>query len=288
MAFTLEQLLNHSTGLVSLPAVAMRLNQMVDDPNATVIDIGHLISQDPALTIRLLKLANSPFYGLTHEIDTISRAVTVIGIKPIRDLVLATEVTRVFDEMLNEVVSMEAFWRHSIYCGLAARMLAGHCLVRKGEFLFICGLLHDIGRLLIYKHQPKAAHEAFLLGLQRRVDMSPTEAEKAILGYDHADVGGGLAQRWQLPQSLQSCILYHHNPAAAGEFQTEASIVHIANTIAHMAELDTRDERDVPPIQPQAWERIQLTAAVLPEIIEKAQQQVVEVESLLLRDGEVF
>lgn len=282
MSLSLEQLVDHATGMVSLPAVAVRLNEMVDDPGSSAADIGRLISQDPALSMRLLKLANGPLYGLSSEVDTISRAVMVIGTSQIRDLVLATSVSRAFQGVPNDLMSMEDFWRHSIYCGIAARLIHGDLDQRRGESIFIAGLLHDIGRLLIFNREPDEAHEAFLLGLQREDGSEPLYCEREVLGHDHAQVGGELAARWKLPGKLQACIRYHHEPEAATEHEVEVAIVHIANTVAHMAELDTRDPRDAPPVHPEAWKRTGLTPDALPSVIHRAQLQVVEVESLLL------
>ncbi|MCG5535504.1 HDOD domain-containing protein [Ectothiorhodospira mobilis] len=282
MSLTIEQMVDQATGLVSLPAVAVRLNAMVEDPEATVADIGRLISQDPALTIRLLQVANSPFYGLSHRVDTISRAVNVIGIRQIRDLVLATTVAKAFEGIPNELMSMEDFWRHSIYCGLVARLLAEDTGLRETESVFIGGLLHDIGRLLIFNREPHEAHQAFLLGIAKGGGMPPQRAEREVLGYDHAQVGGALAGHWNLPDNLIHCIRYHHEPMATPEYAQEVALVHIANTVAHMAELDTRDPEDAPPIEPGVWERAGLEPSILRSLIERAQQQVVEVEALIL------
>ncbi|SFM24533.1 HDIG domain-containing protein [Ectothiorhodospira mobilis] len=282
MSLTIEQMVDQATGLVSLPAVAVRLNAMVEDPEATVADIGRLISQDPALTIRLLQVANSPFYGLSHRVDTISRAVNVIGIRQIRDLVLATTVAKAFEGIPNELMSMEDFWRHSIYCGLVARLLAEDTGLRETESVFIGGLLHDIGRLLIFNREPHEAHQAFLLGIAKGGGMPPQRAEREVLGYDHAQVGGALAGHWNLPDNLIHCIRYHHEPMATPEYAQEVALVHIANTVAHMAELDTRDPEDAPPIELGVWERAGLEPSILRSLIERAQQQVVEVEALIL------
>ncbi|ACL71756.1 metal dependent phosphohydrolase [Thioalkalivibrio sulfidiphilus HL-EbGr7] len=282
MSLTLDQLIEQTEGLMSLPAITMRLNEMVDDPKASATDIANLISQDPSLTLRLLKLANSPLYGFSSRVDTISRAVTVIGAGRIRELVIASTVPRAFDAVESPLLSLEDFWRHSIYCGLAARLLAEQVMPKRAETVFIAGLLHDVGRLLIFNREPDEAHEAFLLALQQAGELGPQSAERQVLGYDHADVGGELAARWKLPVSLQECIRYHHRPAEAREFPQEVALVHMANSVAHMAELDTRDERDAPPVDPVAFERTGLNAAALRSVVDQAQQQVVEAEALLL------
>ncbi|SEP88186.1 HDIG domain-containing protein [Ectothiorhodospira magna] len=285
MSLSIEQLVNESAGLVSLPAVTVRLNAMVKDPASKASDIGRLISQDPALTIRLLQLANSPFYGLSHRIDTITRAVTVIGMEQTRDLVLATTVGQAFDDIPNELMSMEAFWRHSIYCGLIARLLADDLRLPHSESMFVAGLLHDIGRLLIFNREPGEAHAAFLLSLQNLNTLPPHQAERTVLGYDHAQVGGALAAHLSLPEKLQDCIRHHHEPLSPTEYPVEVAVVHIANTVAHMAELDTQDPFDAPPVHPEIWTRMALSSETIRNLIERAQQQVVEVESLLLHES---
>ncbi|OOG28734.1 phosphohydrolase [Thioalkalivibrio denitrificans] len=282
MSLPLDELLEQTSGLVSLPAIAIRLNELVEDPDAGAADIAALVSQDPSLTLRLLKLANSPLYGFSRTVDTITRAVTVIGAGRIRDLVIATTVPRAFDAVDSPLLSLEEFWRHSIYCGLAARLLAEEVLPARSETVFVAGLLHDVGRLLIFNREPDEAHEAFLLALQKASELGPQAAERQVLGYDHAEVGGELALRWKLPASLQECIRYHHDPRGAREFPVEAALVHIANSVAHMAELDTRDQRDVPPVEPEAYELTGLRPEHLGPVVERAQLQVVEVESALL------
>lgn len=282
MSLPLNQLIEQTSGLVSLPAVAIRLNELVEDPSAGSDDIARVVSQDPSLAMRLLKLANSPLYGLSRTVDTIPRAVTVIGVGRIRDLVIASTVPRAFHAVGNPLMSLEDFWRHSIYCGLAARLLAEAALPGRGETLFVAGLLHDIGRLLIFNREPDEAHRAFLLALQEAAELGPQDAERQVLGYDHAEVGGELAARWKLPPNLQECIRCHHRPADAGTFRIETALVHIANSVAHMAELDTRDERDVPPVHAEAFELTGVRPEQLGEVAERSQHQVVEVESLLL------
>ncbi|WP_018954969.1 HDOD domain-containing protein [Thioalkalivibrio sulfidiphilus] len=282
MSLTLDELLEQTEGLVSLPAIAVRLNELVEDPKSSTADIASLISQDPSLTLRLLKLANSPLYGFSTSVDTITRAVTVIGAGRIRDLVIATTVPKAFDGVENPLLSLEDFWRHSIYCGLAARLMAEQVMPKRAETVFIAGLLHDIGRLLIFNREPDEAHQAFLLALQKSSELGPQSAEREVLGYDHAEVGGELAARWKLPVSLQECIRWHHRPGDARDYPMEVALVHMANSVAHMAELDTRDARDVPPIEDIAFERTGLTRASLGPVVEQAQQQVVETEALIL------
>ena len=281
MVPTLDQLIAQAGGLLSLPGVVVRLNRLLDDPNTGASEIAAVIGKDPALTIRVLRVANSAFYGFSSKVDSLQRAVTVIGPEQVRDLVLASAMAHKFEGIPNNLMSMEVFWRHSLYCGLAARMLAEQVVPEHAETVFIGGLLHDIGRLLVFNRLPEESHRAFLLTIDRGGATPPQVAEREVMGFDHAQVGGALAECWHLPSLLTECIRHHHEPGAAQRHPVEAAVVHIANTVAHMAELDSRDLDDAPPIDPVAWARTGLDQGVMPGLVDRAEQSIVEVEGAL-------
>lgn len=281
MVMNIHELVSDVVKLLSLPEVCIRVNEMVDDPNVSVTEIGKVVNQDPALTARILKIANSPLYGFAMEIDTVSKAVTVLGTRQIRDLVLATVATRVFDGMSNELVTMENFWVHSIYCGLAAQLLAAECRKGRHESLFISGLLHDIGRLIIYNKIPGLAREALQLSLEGSEELEMHLAERKVIGFDHAQVGGELARSWKLPVNLQECIEFHHEPARAIQFPMETAIVHIANSVACMAELNTTNDGEIPMIEPISWEITGLSNDIIESVMQRSQAQIAEIKSML-------
>ncbi len=278
----LEKIINDVAPLVSLPAVCIRLNEMVDDPSCSAEDMGRVINQDVALTARLLRIANSPMYGFSTQIDTVTRAVTVLGTKQVRDISLATAAVKTFQGIPNTLVSMQSFWEHSIYCALCARTLAMDCLRRQREAVFVAGLLHDIGELVLYNREPELSRRALESCKDESAGMEIQDAERELFGFDHAEVGGGLAQRWSLPASLQECITYHHNPGWAKEHRVEAAIVHIANSIAILAVRDTTDLSHAPRIQPVAWELTGLEEEIIPAIIASAQAQISSTQALLM------
>ena len=269
--------------LVTLPDVFIRINQLVEDPDSTIDDIVKVVSQDPSFTVRLLRVANSPFYGFSTTIETVSRAVTLIGTSQIRNLALTTSVTHTFAGLPNELVSMDNFWHHSLYCALTARILSRRVGKCDAEALFTAGLLHDIGELVIFNRLPQQAKEALLLVLDSGDELPVYQAECQTMGFDHAQVGGELAQQWQLPPLLQDCIAFHHDIQQAQRCPRETAIVHIANALALMAEVDTLDPNDVPPIDPQAWEMTGLDAGeVIESTVREAQEEIVEAEKLFL------
>ena len=269
--------------LVSLPDVFVRINQLIEDPESTLDDIAKVVTQDPSFTIRLLRIANSPFYGFSSTIETVSRAVTLIGTNQVRNLALSTSVSKTFAGLPNALVSMDNFWHHSLYCALAARILAKRMRKSDPEAVFTAGLLHDIGELVIFNRMPAQAKLALELVLDSGDEIPVYEAERQIMGFDHAQVGGELARQWNLPPLLQDCIAFHHNIGQAQHCPRETAIVHIANNLALMAEVDTLDPEDVPPFDPQAWEITGLDPEEMVEsTIREAQEEIVEAEKLFL------
>ncbi len=282
---SVETLVRDVGELVSLPEVAVRINQMVDDPNVSANDIGKLIGQDPALTIRILRIANSPFYGFSSKIDTVSRAVAMLGSKQIRDLVLATSVAKAFDGLPNELVSMEHFWYHSLYCALLAQHLAAECdKPVQADVVFVAGLLHDIGDLVLFSKVPEQSYEALMYAVEGPEGVEIFDAEREIIGFDHAQVGAALARQWQLPEVLQECIAFHHEPAGARNFPVENAIVHIANSIAYLAEIDSSNLDDAPRIEALAWELTGLNTNVIPGVIEAAKSEIAEMQQVFFTE----
>lgn len=269
--------------LVTLPDVFIRISQLVDDPDSTLDDIAKVVSQDPSFTVRLLRVANSAFYGFASSIETVPRAVTLIGTSQVRNLALSTSVARTFAGLPNELVSMDNFWHHSLYCALAARLIAKRVSKSDPEALFTAGLLHDIGELVIFNRLPEEAKEALELVLDSGDEMPVYLAERQIMGLDHAQVGGELARQWNLPPLLLDCIACHHDIHKAQHCPRETAIVHIANVIALMAEVNTLDLADVEPIDPQAWGIIGLDAGeVIESTIREAQAEIAEAEKLFI------
>jgi len=269
-------------GLVTLPDVYLKINRLVDDPNTNSADIAKAVSQDPSFTVRLLRVANSSLYGFSSKIDSVPKAVTIIGTAQVRSLALSMSVASSFAGLPNELVSMDNFWRHSLLCALAARHLAREARRCDPDALFTAGLLHDIGELVIFNRLPDQAREALELVLDSQDEMPIFQAEHEVMGFDHAEVGGELARQWQLPPLLEECIAHHHAIANAKSHPRETALIHLANIIALMAEIDTLDPDDVPPIDPLAWELTGLNEDSVEPAMRAIQAEVVEVEKLFL------
>lgn len=270
------------SGLASPPDVYIKVFNLMESPTAAAEDMGLIISQDPSLTARLLKIVNSPMYSFSSKIDTVSRAVAVVGLRELYSLVVAVSAVKSFSAIPNDVVNMDTFWRHSIYCGVISRLLAKRCHVLHTERLFIAGLLHDIGSLVIYNRAPDIAKR--ILEIAEGDEEKLFNAELQEFGFSHAELGGELLKEWTLPESLQEAVAFHHQPAGAKGGKLEAAIVHIANVLANQSELGAFSEVKVLPaeIDDAAWAATGLDPETFDreEIIGEAGIQFVESASL--------
>ena len=280
MKADIDQLLVGVDGLVTLPQVFLRISRLVDDPGSSLSDIAKAVSQDPAFTVRMLRVANSPFYGFPSTIDTVDKAVSVIGTTQIRNLALSMSVASSFAGLPNDLVSMDNFWRHSLYCALIARNLARKMRGCDPSVVFTAGLLHDIGELILFNRLPEQAKESLLLVLDQADDLPIHQAEQQIIGFDHAEVGGRLASHWGLPALLVECIACHHAIDKAVRYPRETALVHLANILAQMAEVETLNLDDVPPVDPSAWAITGLDDGIVDLVVREANQEVAETRKL--------
>lgn len=268
--------------LVSLPEVCIRVNEMLEDPHVNAGDIGKVICQDTGLTARLLKIVNSAFYGFPSRIETVSRAVTVIGLRELRGLVLAASAVEAFSKIPNDVLNMVKFWRHSVYCGVVAQLLAERCHVLHSERLFVAGLLHDIGKLILSHRMPNEMRE--VISRMKLEDRQDYEIEKEIFGFDHTDVGGELLKVWQMPKTLAEAVQHHHNPQEADEAIMDVCLVHIANSMTIIAEQGLEMEGTSETISPYAWQTTNLGPEIMDDIFQDAGNLFSEaLESILPR-----
>lgn len=280
---TAEKWVAETADLSSPPEICATVFELLRSPTASARDFGEVISRDPNLTARLLRIVNSSLYGLTASVDTVSRAIAIIGNRELHSLMLAVSAVSSFANIANTLVNMDTFWRHSIYCGLLSRSLARRCRVLHPERLFVLGLLHDLGSLVIYRRAPQLA--VALLEQAQGNEEALYRAELAQLGFSHAELGGLLLRRWSLPELLQEAVQYHHNPGCAPNAAIEASIVHIGDILANHSELGAFCEQPVAELSvaPGAWQTIGLSEVEidLQELIGEAGLQFAETAEML-------
>jgi putative nucleotidyltransferase with HDIG domain len=277
-----DDLVRDISGLVTLPDVYLRINRLVEDPNSSSADIAKAVSQDASFTVKLLKLANSALYSFPAKVDTVAKAVTIIGTAQIRSLALSLSVASSFEGLPNDLVSMRNFWKHSLLCALAARHLGRMARRCDPDALFTAGLLHDIGELIIFNRLPEQAREALLAVVHSQQEIEVPEAETQTMGFDHATVGAALARQWNLPGLLQECIAWHHDPGQAEKHPREVALIHIANSLAQLAEVDSLDLGDAPAIAEVAWQATGLDQDAVEPAVRAAQQEFGEIEQIFL------
>lgn len=273
--------IGENTKLSTLPDIYGQLMDAIAKPSSSTYDIENVISKDTNLSARLLKIVNSAFYGYPSKIDTLSRAVNIIGTRQLSTLAMGINIITIFNKIPSGIINMKMFWKHSVLCGICARILAGYKNIQNTERMFTAGLLHDIGRLVCYNHLPKESLHAVLNAKSSRQMLYL--AERDIFNLDHAMIGGSLLNRWQMPQSLEDMVHYHHEPQKSKN-QMESSILHLADIMANAMGVGTSGERLIPPLHGDAWMRLGMTPNILALTIEQADYQLEDVFKVIYVD----
>lgn len=265
----------------TFPTIYAKIEELFKDPSTSAYEVGRVISGDQGLTVRLLKLVNSPFYGFPSKIDSVSRAITIIGFKQLRELVFATSIFSMFKDFGNNVLfEMENFWQHGLGCGLTSRVLAIYRREENPESYFAAGLLHDIGRLVLLESYPDQYREVFTIVKDENAMV--LEAEKDVFGFTHAAVGKELISAWNLPDSLKAAVGHHHDPQGRRGSSHYADIVHISDILMHACRIGFSGEKFIPPLSPEAWERVGLKKSILEPTFKKIFEQFEDAHSFFV------
>jgi len=274
------QLVKENVKLTSLPTIVFKIDKAINSPYTTNHDIAKIISGDPDLAARILRISNSAFLGYPTRIETVSQAVSVVGTQQLRDLIFASTVTTLFKKIPENTLTMESFWQHSIACGIVARLLAEVASYKNTERFFVTGLLHDIGRLLLLIAMPDVMQIVFKISeLEERCLF---DVEEEVMGFNHALVGGLLLREWQLPNRLCDAVCYHHAPNQAGQHRVDASLIHVSDIIVTGIGYGSSGEKYVPPLDDDVWQALSLSHLSLSELLETLDHQFKEAVSFVL------
>lgn len=272
-----------ATRLISLPGIYLQLKEVLDNSDFAMSDIEAVIDKDPAITVRLLRMVNSAYFGLAVEIATVSRAINLLGSQQIHELVLATSVSDTFHGMSNEVMDMRVFWRNSVYCAAVSRLLADSCNVLDSERLFVSGLLHDIGHLVMYQVIPDVCQQILVEAREHAVPVD--EMERNSIGFDYAMVGAYLMRHWNLPKSLQESTQFHLQPERADEFAFESAIIHIASKMTAAYANAQPLEQDLDNVSSTAWQVTGVDREQCSDLDQQARGQVESLISMIFPDN---
>ncbi len=230
------------SGLPTLPTVISKMIELVDNPRTNTATLAKLISHDQSLTARLLKLANSAYYGFAREISTVDTAIVVMGYSAVKEMGLSLSVFDAFKN-IGSITNFDInrYWEHSVAVGVAARFLARRYGVAEPGEMFVAGLLHDIGKMILLQYMQEDFNT--VIDTMNSENISYVEAEKKVLEITHGEIGYIIARRWHLPERIVSCIHCHHNPEGSQKYSHESAIIDLADFICHRVNLGNDDHR---------------------------------------------
>lgn len=263
--------------IATLPEVTMKIIQLVEDPDSTANDLNKIISNDPALGARILKVVNSAFYGLPGQIGSINRAIVLLGLNAVKNIAIAASLAKLFrgGKIANNFDARE-LWSHAISCATGTKLLAHHAGLGLPDEAFLAGLIHNIGIMVeIQARRPKFVQ--VMEKLEKEPQTTLREAEAEILGANHEQFGTALCKLWKFPQSFQYVTGFHHNPMELNDKnRTLTGLVHIADVLAARLGLGFTRGTETTEIDPELMlflnlnqEQVDQVAQALPDAMDE-------------------
>lgn len=276
-----KSVIDRINGLPTLPIIVSKITDLIADPKTVAADIGKAISEDQALSSKVLKMVNSAYYGFPRKITTISQAVVILGFSAIRNLVLSASIVNLFPSDVESDFNRDDFWSHSIATGIAARAVAKRMKLPQLDDAFMGGLLHDIGKLVL----DQFFHEEFekIISIVKEKDCLFIEAEKEAfeIDMDHSRIGGILGEKWNLPVNLVQVVSMHHRPIYAKDNLKVACIVSFADVIVRALGVGSGGDHKIPKIDDMTWNELGISINMLDKIIKDIDQELSEANFFL-------
>jgi len=260
--------------LPTLPGIVTKLTKMAEDPDTTTEQMGKVISKDHILAAKLLRLVNSAFYGFPQRISSLNSAIILLGFNVIKSLIISASIFEIMEDQDVEL------WEHSLGCAVVCSVVAKRLGLSDPEEISTAGLIHDIGKVAIKMELPQEYEEINRMVQEEHV--SRFTAERKILGLDHAEVGGWLAKRWNLPNKLIEPISCHHDPRLAKNEQLSSAVVHFGNIVIRGMGYCHGDDIWVPPMSQRAYRLLDLSAVDIDEILDEIEDKLWDVKGFSL------
>lgn len=268
--------------IATLPEVTIKIIEIVEDPKSTARDLHEVIKRDPALSVKVLKVVNSAFYGLPGQVASVDRAIILLGLSAVKNIAIAASIARLFKgKRISEHFSAADLWRHSLGVAVAARTLA-KCSPHPAmpDELFVAGLIHDIGMLVERQSFPEQFAEVIAQCMGEHGDF--LEAERDIIGADHQAFGVGLTTKWKFPRHLRAAVGFHHSPeAVSAELKNIATMIHVADVLSCQEKIGFYLTAEEKTISDENLDALQITREQVEEVRAGLAEQVADAEASL-------
>jgi putative nucleotidyltransferase with HDIG domain len=282
-----RQVISNIRNLPTPPIVFHQIQKVIKDPKVNAAQVASILSEDPAMSVKVLKLTNSAFYGLSREIDSVKQAVVIVGMEAIKNLVLSASVLDMFKGQNVDQEFQDKFWRHSLAVAVCSRILARQ-LRAKGtadpDAAFSCGLLHDVGKIITQCFLPDEYKRVAAAMATDKTHMA-YEIEEQVLGYNHTQIGALLAQQWKLPHTLSDAITYHHHPQLSETQEVMPYIVHLSNYLAKKIFYDRNDAHLTGKLEPTFLQYLCVSEADLEKYGEQLRDEYTRAETFMKMAG---
>ncbi|MCH7872745.1 MAG: HDOD domain-containing protein [Planctomycetes bacterium] len=268
--------------LATLPEVTIKIIEIVEDPKSTARDLHGVIKNDPALSVKVLKVVNSAFYGLPGQVASVDRAIILLGLSAVKNIAIAASIARLFKgKRISEKFSASDLWRHSVAVAVAARMIAKlspHPVMT--DEVFVAGLIHDIGTLVVRQTSPDQFSDVISRCSDNEVNF--LECEREIIGADHQAFGIGLTTKWKFPRHLRAAVGFHHNPESLSiELQNMATVIQMADVLCCQERIGFYLTAQHDEVTPQMFDALGISQEQLDGVRETLADQVEDAESSL-------
>jgi len=263
----IEALIKSMGELPTIPSVFLTVNKMLSDPHTSAIDVGQVVSSDQVIASKILKLANSAFYGFAGRVNTVPHAIAVLGFNATKNVVLTTGVLSTLNlKTPIEGFNLATFWKHSAAVGAIARIAAEEFYAQRKEEAFVAGLLHDIGKLILAICSPEDFANCINLAINKGCLF--LEAEKEVLGICHTDIAAWVNKKWNLPREIATVMINHHkNISVLSEHTRMVAIVKLADVLARGLQLGHPCDYSMPVLEPDISSLLKVTPKKLDTIL---------------------
>ncbi len=265
------KIIKDTKSLPILPGIISKLTSLAEDNKVSTHEIAQVVSADQMLSAKVLRLVNSPFYGFSGRVSTVSNALMLLGVNVVKSLALSSSIFEIMEK------NFLGLWEHSLGSAVAANIIAIHLKIPDKEEISTAALLHDIGKVIV-KIKLEEDYER-LLSLIEEKELSMLEAERQLLNTDHAEIGEWLTKTWHLPEKLIEPIACHHDIEKSNVHKAKTAVVHISDVLVKASGFGFSGDDFVPLIQPLAWKKLNLSESLLEEIIQETDDKLIEAKN---------